>query len=215
MRGATGERNNRWRTRTCDTIPGSEKLDMIVIASRVANKPKLALGIGFGTPVPNMRANARSFDTLRNTLTGEVPANFGATEDRLLRSQRASMLFATVYVPNCTPRSKRNDGDLTNVTGDMNIVLIPLTTAGTSGSKPDALETCRCARGGEGRGREGRRARAQLTMALSTMEIAGETLKALANAAHVSTAIRNARGERSSAAAGPSSGFVINPMVTL
>ena len=68
--------------------------------------------------------------------------------------------------------------------------------------------------GSEGRGREGRRARAQLTMALSTMEIAGETLNALTNAAHVSTAIRSARGERSSAAAGPSSGFVINPMVT-
>ena len=179
-------------TRTCETVPGSEKLDMIVIASRMANKPKLALGIGFGTPVPNMRANARSFDTLRNTLTGLVPANFGATEERLLRSQRASMLFATVYVPNCTPRSKRNDGDLTNVTGDVNNVLMPLTTAGTSGSKPLAL----------------------LTMALSTMEIAGETLNALTNAADDSTAIRSARGERSSAAAGPSSGFVINPMVT-
>jgi len=79
--------------------PGSEKLAKIVIVSLVANNPMLRFGIGLGAPVPNICANARSFRTLSDTFAAELPTNFGITEDRWLRSQRASTLLATVYVP--------------------------------------------------------------------------------------------------------------------
>ena len=62
----------------------------------IANRPMLDTAIGFVGPVPNMRANARSFMTLKLILAIELPSNLGYNGLASSLSQIASIEFATI-----------------------------------------------------------------------------------------------------------------------
>ena len=91
----------------------SEKELKIVNESRTANSAYVINGSPLGGPVPNIRANARSFAMHVDMFTAVVAANTGYSGFTEFSRQTVSVMFADMYVAeytwivvgtNCSPR---------------------------------------------------------------------------------------------------------------